>query len=240
MLASILSSVHALKKPYSTFRANGKETVARTVHERELKHIPENITALIEKIQRKGFSAYTVGGCIRDLLVGITPKDFDIATDARPEDLLKIFPHKSNIIGRRFPIVHVICGSQRIEVTTFRGTPPKPSPYMKTSKSGQILIDNHYGTVSEDALRRDLTVNALYYDPVLKQVIDYVGGMDDVQARSINIIGKPGARFREDPVRMVRCIRLSNKLNFAMTKPVSDGIKRNANLIRNCGTCATV
>lgn len=225
--------MHALKKPYSVFRTNSQHTADRTTHEKDLKHTPKNITALIEKIQRQGFSAYTVGGCVRDLLAGIEPKDFDIATSARPEDLLKIFPRKSSIIGRRFPIVHVMSGSQRIEVTTFRGTPPKSSPYMKKSKSGQILVDNHYGSIAEDALRRDLTVNALYYDPVLKQVLDYVNGMADVEARSINIIGKPAVRFREDPVRMLRCIRLSNKLNFTMTKPVSDGIKRNADLIRN-------
>ena len=226
--------MHALKKPYSKLRDNSKHTTSdRDVHEQELRYIPKNITAIVEKIQDKGFVAYMVGGCVRDLLAGIKPKDFDIATDARPEELLKIFPNKSNIIGRRFPIVHVMSGSQRIEVTTFRGTPPKPSPYIKKSKSGQILIDSHYGTVSEDVLRRDLTVNALYYDPILKQVIDYVGGMDDVETRTINIIGKPAARFREDPVRMMRCIRLSNKLGFTMTKPVCDGIKRNAYLIRN-------
>ena len=233
MFTNILASVSSLNRNRTYYpQKTLQQTDEPFVYQKELA-TPPFIFKVIEKIQSNGYSAYLVGGCVRDLLIGIKPKDFDIATDARPQQLLKIFPHKSSIIGRRFPIVHVLSGAHRLEVTTFRGTPPKQSPYIKKSRNGQILVDNHYGGISEDALRRDLTINALYYDPVRTEVIDYVDGLEDIRSKKVRVIGEPAQRFREDPARMLRCVRLANKLGFRMEKSLISCIKRNAQLVQN-------
>ena len=169
----------------------------------ELK-IPKSILKVIKKLQKKGYTTYLVGGCVRDLLMGLTPKDYDIGTTATPEEILKIFPARSQIIGRRFPIVHVYLGKNGyVEVTTFRG-----KEELDSKKK------DNYGTPEEDAFRRDLTINALFYDPEEEKIIDYTGGLEDLKKGIIKVIGDPEERFKEDPVRMLRAVRHSARLGF--------------------------
>ena len=153
---------------------------------------------IINTLNTNNFEAYLVGGAVRDILLGLKPKDFDIATNATPEQIHKIFKH-SRIIGRRFQIVHIVFARNNfIEVSTFRNTE-------KNTKT--IKRDNNFGTIETDALRRDLTINALYYDIKNKQIIDFVNGMADIQDKNINIIGDNNLRFNQDPVRILRAIR---------------------------------
>ncbi len=159
-------------------------------------------------LQEAGFKAFVVGGAVRDLLLGITPKDFDVATDATPEQTERLF-RRSRIIGRRFRIVHVMMGRETIEVTTFRGASDEAAP---KDEHGRVLTDNTFGDMESDAIRRDFTVNALYYDPQTQTVHDYVGGLKDVQAKTLRLIGDPETRYREDPVRMLRAVRFAAKL----------------------------
>ncbi len=179
--------------------------------------------------------AYLVGGAVRDLLLGGHPKDFDIATDATPEQVHALF-RNSRIIGRRFRIVHVRFGREVIEVTTFRGhhgddEAPRRDAAAKRSSRGLLLRDNVYGTLEEDAVRRDLTVNALYYDSGSFEVFDQVGGLQDLEARQIRVIGDPLARYREDPVRMLRTLRFAAKLDFAIEPGSADPIPELAHLL---------
>jgi poly(A) polymerase len=161
-----------------------------------------------------GYSAFIVGGAVRDLLLGGTPKDFDIATDALPDTVRGLF-RRSRIIGRRFQIVHCYCGNDTIEVTTFRAAEEGGADDgRETADDGLILRDNVFGTHPEDAARRDFTVNALYYDPEHEEVWDFHGGVEDTKKRVLRMIGDADERFREDPVRMLRAARFSAKLDF--------------------------
>lgn len=173
--------------------------------------------------------AYLVGGAVRDLLLGGHPKDFDVATDATPEEVHALFKN-SRIIGRRFRIVHVRFGREIIEVTTFRGhhadDTKRSANQAQRSSRGLLLRDNVFGTLEEDAVRRDLTVNALYYDSQSFEVFDQVGGLEDLEARQIRVIGDPSERYREDPVRMLRAVRFAAKLGFELepdtASPIGD------------------
>jgi poly(A) polymerase len=163
-------------------------------------------------LREAGFSAYVVGGAVRDLLLGITPKDFDVATDARPEQVKPLF-RRALIIGRRFRLVHVLIGGDTIEVSTFRGADPDTA---EKDEHGRVLRDNVFGTQAEDARRRDFTVNALYYDAASEEVVDFHGGMADLKKRVLRVIGDPQTRYREDPVRMLRAVRLAAKLGLTL------------------------
>lgn len=163
-------------------------------------------------LREAGFSAYVVGGAVRDLLLGIAPKDFDIATDARPEQVKPLF-RRALIIGRRFRLVHVLVGGDTIEVSTFRAADPDTA---EKDEHGRVLRDNVFGTQAEDARRRDFTVNALYYDPASEEVVDFHGGMADLKKRLLRVIGDPQTRYREDPVRMLRAVRLAAKLGLTL------------------------
>jgi len=165
-----------------------------------------------------------VGGCVRDLLLGYEPKDFDIVTNASPDEILPLF-RNSRRIGRRFELIHVRYGREIIEVATYRGLPEVHSGADKT-ESGRLLRDNVFGTQEEDALRRDFTVNALYYNYHDFSVIDYVGGVDDLEAGWLRVIGNPETRFREDPVRMLRAVRFAAKLGFRIEKETVEPMKR--------------
>lgn len=185
-------------------------------HGISLERISPNAIKVAETLKSNGFDAYLVGGGIRDLLLELNPKDFDISTNARPEQILKLF-RKARIIGRRFRIVHLYFGREIIEVTTYRGHHPDDDtehPHALKSDTGQLLRDNIYGTVEEDALRRDFTVNSLYFDLGDRRLLDYAGGFSDIKARQIKTIGDPSLRFREDPVRMLRALRFAAKLGF--------------------------
>jgi poly(A) polymerase len=166
-------------------------------------------------LSEAGFSAFVVGGAVRDLLIGREPKDFDVATDATPEEVRQCF-RRSRIIGRRFQIVHVYCGNDTIEVTTFRASQgePEADEDRVTAEDGLILRDNVFGSQAEDAARRDFTVNALYYDPEREEIWDSHGGVADAKKRILRMIGDPETRYREDPVRMLRAARFAAKLDF--------------------------
>jgi len=170
---------------------------------------------IVAHLQRSGFEAYVVGGAIRDLLLGKQPKDFDIATNAKPEEIKQCF-RNARIIGRRFQIVHVRAGGEIIEVTTFRGhhDAGQSNKTAQAAQSGRLLRDNVYGTLEEDTFRRDLTINALYYNTTTHQLIDLLNGADDISAQLIRIIGKPVDRYTEDPVRMLRVVRFAARLGF--------------------------
>jgi poly(A) polymerase len=182
-----------------------------------------------ETLQAAGFRAYIVGGAVRDLLLGIAPKDFDVATDATPEQIKSHF-RRAIIIGRRFRLVHVMFGSETIETSTFRalGTGERD-----TDEHGRVLADNTFGEQHEDATRRDFTVNAMYYDPTQQEVLDYHDGVRDVRRRRLRIIGDPESRYREDPVRMLRAVRFAAKLGFEIDAETRAPIGRLAGLIEN-------
>lgn len=177
-----------------------------------------------------GFEAYVVGGAVRDILLAREPKDFDVATNATPEQIIKAF-RRARIIGKRFRIVHVIVGRELIEVTTFRADKEGDE---KTDAYGRVLTDNTYGTLATDASRRDLTVNALYYNPENTEVIDFHGGMEDLKYRQLRMIGDPATRYREDPVRMLRVARFAAKLEFTIHPNSFKPILELKNLINNC------
>lgn len=185
---------------------------------------------VIETLQLAGFQAYLVGGGIRDLLLNKHPKDFDVATNAKPYEIQSLFK-KSRIIGRRFQIVHVRVGSEIVEVTTFRGS-AENNQKQQANASGMLVRDNVFGKVEEDAVRRDFTMNALYYDPSTNEVIDFVGGYDDLEDGVIRVIGDPETRYREDPVRMLRAVRFVGKLGLKLEAQTADPIKTLAPLLR--------
>jgi len=177
---------------------------------------------IVERLQGAGYQAYLVGGCVRDMLLGITPKDFDVATSATPEQVRAEF-RNARIIGRRFKLVHIHFGREIIEVATFRANHPQndeeeDSNQSSRNESGRILRDNVYGTLEEDAQRRDFTINALYYDPVSERILDYANGVHDIRNHLIRLIGDPKQRYQEDPVRMLRAVRFAAKLNFGIEK----------------------
>ncbi len=181
-----------------------------------------------ETLQQAGFQAWIVGGGVRDLLLGLKPKDFDVATDATPEQVRKLF-RRSRIIGRRFQIVHVLHGRETIEVSTFRSL----QPAAETDEHGRVLRDNVWGTQAEDAARRDFTINALYYDPVSDTLLDYHDGVKDMKQRTLRMIGDPASRYREDPVRMLRVARFAAKLGFTVEPKTQQPIRELKELLHN-------
>ena len=189
--------------------------------------IDKDAKKVVKTLNKAGHETYLVGGCIRDLLLGHKPKDFDIATSATPEQVHKTFK-RSRLIGRRFRLVHIMFSSRKyIEVATFR------SGKVKTASDGSIVRDNLYGTLKEDAFRRDFSVNGLYYDIQKSQVIDYVDGLEALNNSEIRMIGKPLERFKEDPVRMMRAIRFKVKLGATIDSKISKSITNQAHLLAN-------
>ncbi len=198
-------------------------------HKIDPKLVSPNAVRVTQTLQEAGFKAFLVGGAVRDLLLGIKPKDFDVATNATPEQVKKLF-RRAFIIGRRFQIVHVMFGQELIEVTTFRGPATEAAP---KDDHGRVLRDNTFGLQHEDAIRRDFTINAMYYDPASQEVLDYHQGMADIRGKTLRIIGVPEARFREDPVRLLRVVRFAAKLNFTIDPTTSAPIAVMAPLINN-------
>jgi len=183
---------------------------------------PDAVRA-VERLQSRGFECYLVGGCVRDLLLGRAPKDYDIATAARPTQVKRIFPRNCRIIGRRFKLAHLHFNQNRkiLEMATFR-----TSPTAEGESADDLLItrDNEFGTAEEDAVRRDFTVNALFLDPVADEIIDYVGGLADVEHRVLRTIGEPVVRFREDPVRIIRAAKFAGRLGFTLEHPTYEAM----------------
>ena len=181
-----------------------------------------------ETLQAGGFKAYVVGGGVRDAILKLKPKDFDVATNATPDEVRALF-RRSRIIGRRFQIVHVIFGRETIETSTFRALQADAL----TDEHGRVLRDNEWGTQEDDAARRDFTVNALYYDPVADVVLDYHQGVRDIQSRTLRMIGDPATRYREDPVRMLRVARFAAKLDFKVEPGTRAPVAEMAPLLNN-------
>ena len=189
--------------------APAPDVVPASEHGIPRERIHRNVRQVLGRLVEGGFEAYLVGGCVRDLMLGRVPKDFDVATSARPEEVRALFP-RSRLIGRRFRLAHVRAGREVYEVATFRASHDAAA----AGPDGMLLHDNVYGTREEDALRRDFTVNALYYDDRDGSILDFTGGFPDLDAGVIRSIGDPGVRYREDPVRILRAVRFAAKLGF--------------------------
>ncbi len=194
--------------------------------------VENHVTSLVGELQNNGFETYIVGGAIRDLLLGRNPKDYDISTSATPEEVRACFGRRnSRIIGKRFRLVHVEYGGELFEVSTFRKAP------QNHGKGNMITSDNDFGTAKEDATRRDFTVNALFYDPVKSELIDFTGqGIDDIRGKIVRAIGKPKLRFEEDPVRMLRALKLVGQYDFHIESETENALFSSLGLIRQAST----
>ncbi|HJT97631.1 MAG TPA: polynucleotide adenylyltransferase PcnB, partial [Rhodanobacteraceae bacterium] len=201
----------------------------RAEHSISRRNISNGALRVLYRLNEAGYQAFLVGGAVRDLLLGGHPKDFDIATNATPEEVRGLF-RNCRLIGRRFRLAHVVFGREIVEVATFRGTSDDGSGD-RHLVDGRLVRDNVYGTIEEDALRRDFTVNALYYDIADFSVRDYVGGMHDLDQHCLRLIGDPEARYREDPVRMLRAARLAAKLDFTIETRTAAPFKRLGTLL---------
>ena len=205
------------------------ETIPASRHGIRRDQVSSGARRVCETLQKGGYRAYVVGGAVRDLIAGIEPKDFDIATDATPEQVRGLF-RRSRVIGRRFQIVHVMQGAETIEVSTFRAAHDEDT---LKDEHGRVLRDNVWGTMEEDAARRDFTINALYYDPSSEVVLDYHHGVEDLHKKTMRMIGDPRTRYREDPVRMLRAVRLAAKLGLRLDPKLEAPIRDMADLIDN-------
>ncbi|MES2040312.1 MAG: polynucleotide adenylyltransferase PcnB [Pseudomonadota bacterium] len=230
MIKKFIRKILGVKNKSDDASANQKPTVlSHKDHGIDPQMVSANAIRITQTLQENGFKAFVVGGAVRDLLTGVKPKDFDIATNATPEQVKRLF-RRAFIIGRRFQIVHVMFGQDLLEVTTFRGSATDGAP---KDEHGRVLRDNTFGEQYEDAARRDFTVNAMYYDPASQIVLDYHGGMKDIKKKTLRIIGVPEARYREDPVRMLRVVRFAAKLNFTIDAATRAPIAIMAPLINN-------
>lgn len=195
--------------------------------------VDDNALRVVEQLVDAGFEAYLVGGCVRDLLLGLEPKDFDVATNATPEEVRQVF-RRCRLVGRRFRIAHVRFGRHIIEVSTFRKgeLDDDEDSERHHADSGLILRDNVWGTLDDDAFRRDFTINALYYDPDTEEIIDFVGGLADLEAKRLRLIGDTRVRLREDPVRLLRAVRFRAKLGFTLDPAIEEALPEIAPQLR--------
>jgi len=210
--------------------------IPRSQHSISRNDIDDNALKVLYRLHNAGFRALLVGGGVRDLLLGLKPKDFDITTDATPEEVKALF-RNCRLIGRRFRLAHILFGREIIEVATFRGHHDdengQDKQKVKQSQGGMLLRDNVYGSLEEDAERRDFTVNALYYDIADFAIYDFCGGMQDLAERKLKLIGDPEVRYREDPVRMMRAIRFAGKLDLEISAECAEPIRRLAPLLQD-------
>ena len=220
----------AKKQPRPEKVAPQVRVYSRSEHTISRSQISENALKVLYRLQKEGYEAYLVGGCVRDLLLGREPKDFDVATDADPDEVRKVF-RNCRLIGRRFRLAHVHFGKEVIEVATFRGAGEQHDDNQVLNKDGRLLRDNVYGTLEQDVWRRDFTVNALYYNIKNFSVVDYVDGMADHKSGTLRLIGDPETRFREDPVRMLRAVRFAVKLGFNLHADCASAIHSSAELL---------
>ncbi|NVK22159.1 MAG: polynucleotide adenylyltransferase PcnB [Kangiellaceae bacterium] len=202
--------------------------VSRDQHSISRKDISDNALKVLYRLKKGGYEAFLVGGGVRDILLGLHPKDFDIATNATPEQCRKLF-RNCRIVGRRFKLAHILFGRDVIEVATFRA---HCDDNIEQGQEGMILRDNVYGSIEEDAIRRDFTINALYYNINDFSVHDYCGGLTDLRKRQLRMIGDPETRYREDPVRMLRAVRLETKLDLTIEKNTLRPIDELSNLLK--------
>lgn len=225
-----------VKKVVTDWLYGPEKTITKTpvVIEKNQHHIDPKLVSFgarrtCELLQARGYKAFIVGGAVRDLLLGVKPKDFDVATDATPEQV-KRCQRRAFIIGRRFRLVHVVFRDEIIECSTFRALDAQG---VRKDAAGRVISDNVFGEMWEDAARRDFTINALYYDPITEKVYDYHGGFKDIQRKELRMIGEPVDRYREDPVRMMRAVRIATKLGFTMERETEKAIPKMARLLEN-------
>lgn len=204
--------------------------IPRAAHSISRHAINPNALKVLYHLHKAGYTAYLVGGCVRDLLLNLKPKDFDVATNASPEEVRKLFKN-CRLIGRRFRLAHIYFGKEIIEVATFRTHHDNAEEQHGKTHQGMIIRDNVYGNIEDDAIRRDFRINALYYNIADFSVIDYVGGIQDIKNRILHMIGDPEKRFHEDPVRLLRAIRFMAKLNFQITPETEEPLKRLSHLL---------
>ncbi|WP_454256097.1 polynucleotide adenylyltransferase PcnB [Pseudomonas sp. Marseille-Q8238] len=235
-----------LKKLFKSFRSPLKrnphshskpEVLNNRQHALQRSRFSRNAVNVVERLQQAGYQAYLVGGCVRDLLLDLQPKDFDVATSATPEQVRAEF-RNARVIGRRFKLAHVHFGREIIEVATFRANHPQgeeeeDSHLSSRNESGRILRDNVYGSLEDDAQRRDFTINALYFDVTGERILDYANGVHDIRNHLIRLIGDPEKRYLEDPVRMLRAVRFAAKLDFDIEKHSAAPIRRLAPMLRD-------
>ncbi len=210
-----ITDPEAVPNQLSPIPNQGAKIYTRSEHTLSRAQISTEALKVLQHLKKSGYASYLVGGCVRDLLLGREPKDFDVVTDATPDEIKKVFRH-CRLIGRRFRLAHIYFGREYIEVATFRAAADPDNNDQVVHESGQLLRDNIYGTLEEDVWRRDFTVNALYYNIRDFSVIDFTGGIQDLSAGTIKLIGDPEMRYREDPVRMLRAIRFAVKLGFTL------------------------
>lgn len=232
LLNLFTSGTKGTSKASSSSAPHAPTIIPRDQHCISRKNISPAAIKIIKQLEEAGFAAYLVGGGVRDLLLGGHPKDFDVATNATPEEVKRLF-RSARIVGRRFQIVHVRMGREVIEVTTFRGHHEDTSQHAARSEDGMLLRDNVYGTLETDAMRRDFTVNALYYTLKDFSVVDYCNGMEDLRHRTLRMIGDPATRYKEDPVRMLRALRFAAKLGFTLEPATANPIRDLGNLLLN-------
>lgn len=203
-------------------------------HNISKKSIKSDVLKILTKLKQAGYEAYMVGGCIRDLVLGQKPKDFDLATNASPQAIHALFKRRCRLIGRRFRLAHIYCGKDIVEVSTFRATADHGDTNQQTNQDGRIIRDNVYSNdIDDDVWRRDFTINALFYDISDCSIIDFVGGMADLKDGYLRLIGDPKQRYVEDPVRMLRAIRFATKLNLRIHPDSETALKDTVTLIND-------
>src|SRR4030066_86390 len=228
MIKRILKRVFGKTAKVKT--AGNAQVIPFKLHGGAREQISYGAQKVTDGLQAAGFQAFVVGGAVGDLLLNRPPKDFDVATDATPEQVRRVF-RRSRIIGRRFRLVHVMFGEEVVEVSTFRSMIEAEDA--QTDEHGRLLRDNQFGDQEQDAARRDFTVNALFYDPATQEIHDYHGGYADMRANLLRMIGDPAVRYREDPVRMLRAVRLSAKLEMRIDAATAAPIARMKDLLDN-------
>ncbi len=212
--------------------SKGPEIIPRSAHGVSRDEVSQSALKVLYRLHKSGYQAFLVGGCVRDALVGLHPKDFDVATDATPDEVRALFSN-CRLIGRRFRLAHVRFGREIIEVATFRAAANHADDDHAHDDEGRIIRDNVYGSIEEDVWRRDFTCNALYYNIADHSIWDFVGGVEDIKQKHIVLIGDADQRLREDPVRMLRAVRFAAKLEFTVDESVTRAISNNVGLLAN-------
>nr|WP_317986196.1 polynucleotide adenylyltransferase PcnB [Celerinatantimonas diazotrophica] len=226
---------HILQQHEAEQSGLGKTIIPRSEHTISRQDISDNALKVLYRLHKAGYEAYLVGGGVRDLLLGKKPKDFDVTTNATPDEVKKLF-RNCRLVGRRFRLAHILFGREIIEVATFRGHHDESENDNKQhlqSDQGMLLRDNVYGSLDEDAERRDFTINALYYNIADFSLIDFANGLKDIQEKRIALIGPPDTRYHEDPVRMLRAVRFAVKLGFNISHSTGEPIHRLSGLLRD-------
>ena len=225
---------HDRNAPPPKFKSDVLVQVERNEHSISRRDLSPNALKVLHRLQSGGYEAYLVGGCVRDVLLGLHPKDFDVVTNATPEQVHELFSN-SRIIGRRFKLIHVTFGREMIEVATFRANHAEDNSNNQSSRSseGMLLRDNVYGNIDDDAVRRDFTINAMYYTSKGFVIRALPQGLEDLKNKQIRMIGDPATRYREDPVRMIRAIRFAVKLGFEIEPGTAAPIREHAELMQN-------